>query len=95
MLAALEATVTVVLTVAATVGVKVNCPLVQDEPAAITAFAVQVPNACVKCALDEANGVAPRVILPPFAVKVTVPHGPEVFTPWVAEHVSEAGVTVK
>jgi hypothetical protein len=70
------ATVTVVDLTPAEVGVKVRLPVVQMPLAVITAFAVQVPRAGVNSASEEANGVAPRVIEPPFAVRVTGPQVP-------------------
>jgi hypothetical protein len=55
--------------------------VVQDEPAAMTAFAVQVPSAVLNSESEDENGVAPRVMAPPLAVNVTVPQVPVVPTP--------------
>jgi hypothetical protein len=77
------------------VGVKESWPLVQVPPAIKTAFAVQVPSACVNSLSEEANGTAPKVMDPPLAVKVTVPQVPVVLMPCVAEQVNEDTLTVK
>jgi hypothetical protein len=88
-------TVTVVDFTPAEVGVKESCPVVQVLPAVRTAFAVQVPSASENSASEEANGVAPKVTVPPCAVIVTVPQVPEVLIPCVAEQESEVGLKVK
>ncbi len=77
------------------VGVKLNAPVVQVLPEAITAFAVQVPSACENSVSLEANGVEPKVIDPPLAVKVAVPQEPVVLMPCVAEQLKEVGLTVR
>jgi hypothetical protein len=75
------ATVTVVDFAPVEVGVKESWPVVQVVPAVSTRFAVQVPKAWTNSASEEANGIAPKVTEPPFAVTMIVPQVPVVFTP--------------
>jgi hypothetical protein len=89
------ATVMVVDFAPAELGVKDKLPVVQVPPGVKTAFAVQVPKPSTNSASEEENGVAPKVMDPPFAVKLTVPQEPVVLMPWVAEQESEVGLTVK
>jgi hypothetical protein len=77
------------------VGVKESWPVVQVPPAIKPKLAVQVPSAWTNSESEDTNGIAPKVIEPPLAVKITVPQVPVVLTPWVAEHVNEVTLLVR
>jgi hypothetical protein len=77
------------------VGENESCPVVQVLPAVRTEFAVQVPSASEYSPSEKEKGVAPKVTEPPFAVRVTVPQVPVVFTPCMAEQLNEVGLTVR
>jgi hypothetical protein len=70
----LGAMLTVVLSAVALEGVKVIVPVLQVEPAVTVALA-QVPPVIAKSALLLVKGVAPKITVPPTAVKVTGPQG--------------------
>jgi hypothetical protein len=74
-------TVTVVDFTPEDVGVKDTLPVVQVVPVVNTRFAVQVPKAWTNSESEDANGVAPKVMDPPLAVRVTVPQVPVVLMP--------------
>jgi hypothetical protein len=62
-------------------GVKLIAPVVQLVPAG-SATLEQLPGAWKKSVGSESlKGDAANVTVPPFAVKVTVPHVPEVLMP--------------